>query len=103
MSCPESRRYPIKKVESEFFYQRKDGYDKLHAIGMSLAEMAIEPAYIARKLYASMLKQNPAHAEVFRQMVIDAVTSPVTWEVSDMPKQDLEVYIPFGGETQVPN
>ena len=93
----------MKPLKPEFFYLRKDGYDKIHAIGMSLAEMAIEPAYIARKLYASIKKQNPVHAEVFRQMVIDAVTSPLTWDVSKTPAQDLEFYIPFAGETKTPN
>lgn len=93
----------MKPLKAEFLYHRKDGYDKLHAIGMSLADMAIEPAYIARKLYASIKKQNPAQAEAYRQMVIDAVTSPLTWDVSKAPKQDLEIYIPFAGETKAPN
>ncbi len=93
----------MKPLKQEFLFHHKDGYDKLHAIGMSLADMAIEPAYIARKLYAGIKKRNPVQAEFFRKMVIEAVNSPQTWDVSKAPEQDLEIYIPFTGETKAPN
>lgn len=90
-------------MKPEFFYHRKDGYDRFRASGMSLAEMAVEPAYIARKLYATIKKQNPVHAEAFRKMVIDAVTAPMTWDVSTAPEQDLEMFITVPGKTETLN
>lgn len=66
----------------EFFYHRKDGRDKSYAFNMSLTDLAIEPSYIARKIYQAMMKQNPEMAEGFKSMVIDAITSPITWDLT---------------------
>lgn len=80
-------------MKPEFFYHRKDGRDKVHAMGMSLAEMAVEPAYIARRLYASFARKDPAIANQFRKMVIQAVTDPMTWDLTTAKTPDLEMCI----------
>ena len=77
-------------MKPEFLYHRKDGRDKLHAQGMSLFEMAAEPAYLARKIYATVKKCDPVTAEAFRNAVIQLVTDPVTWDISSYPMQDIK-------------
>lgn len=80
-------------MKPEFLYHRKDGKDKVHAAGMSLVEMATEPAYIARRLYASFMRQDPLIAEHYRRMVIQAVTDPMTWDLTNAAKPEVEMCI----------
>lgn len=80
-------------MKSEFSYSRKDGKDHLPATGMSLVEMAAEPAHISRRLYASFMRQNPVVAEHFRKMVIQAITDPFTWDISNSVKPEFEMCI----------
>lgn len=85
-------------MKPEFLYHRKDGKDKVHAAGMSLVEMAIEPAYIARRLYASFMRQDPKIAEYFRKTVIQAVTDPSTWDITNARIPEIEMCILAPGE-----
>lgn len=93
------------KKSPEFFYHRKDGRDKIHAANMDLMEMAIEPSYIARLIYKAMMKRDPDQAEIYKQMVIDAVTSPLTWDLTDAtePTKIFMVTSDPSGQTEVPN
>ena len=90
---------------AEFLYHRKDGRDKTHIAHMDLMEMAIEPSYIARQIYKAMMKRDPAQAEIYKQMVIDAVTSPLTWDLTDAtePTKIFMVTSDPSGQTEVPN
>ena len=91
------------KKSPEFFYHRKDGRDKSYAFNMSLTDLAIEPSYIARKLYQAIMKQDPAMAEAFKSMVIDAVTSPITWDLTGAKEPDISAVITVPSETELPN
>lgn len=85
-------------MKPEFLYHRKDGRDKIHAAGMSLADMAVEPAYIARRLYGSFMRQDPKIAEHFRRMVIQAVTDPQTWDITKAKMPEVEMCILAPGD-----
>lgn len=43
-------------VKHEFFYHRKDGHDRLFTRDMDLIDVPIEPSYIARLIYKSIMK-----------------------------------------------
>ena len=91
------------KKSPEFFYHRKDGRDKSYAFNMSLTDLAIEPSYIARKIYQAMMKQNPEMAEGFKSMVIDAITSPITWDLTGAKEPDISAIITVPDKTDLPN
>lgn len=84
-------------MKSEFYYHRKNGRDSLQVQGMSLLDIAAEPAYIARRLYSSILRQEPSSAEAFKKAVIQIVTDPVTWDVSKAPTPDIEMLVTAPG------
>lgn len=77
----------------EFHYHRKDGRDKLEIFGLSLLDMAVELAYIARRMYNTIMKKNPEQAEAFRQAAIQAFTHPVTWDATKAPPVDTEIML----------
>ena len=87
----------------EFFYHRKDGRDTSFSKNMTLADLAIEPSYIARRLYHAIMKQDPNMAEVFKKMVIDAVTSPITWDLTDAKEPTISAVIQEPDKTELPN
>ena len=89
--------------KAEFFCHRKDGHDKSYSFNMTLMDLAIEPAYIARKIYQAMMKQNPEMAEAFKSMVIDAVTSPITWDLTGAKEPDISAVITVPDKTELPN
>ena len=91
------------KTSPEFFYHRKDGRDKSYAFNMSLTDLAIEPSYIARKIYQAMMKQNPEMAEGFKSMVIDAITSPITWDLTGVKEPDISAVITVPDKPELPN
>lgn len=56
--------------------------------------MAMEPAYIARRMYLSIVRQQgPEMAEAFRQAAIQAFTHPVTWDATKVPPVDAEIML----------
>lgn len=77
----------------EFHYHRKDGRDKLQIFGMSLLDMSVEPAYIARRMYASVARQNPEMADAFRAAAIQAFNHPATWDLTKAPPTDIEMMV----------
>lgn len=91
------------KQSPEFFYHRKDGRDKSYSFNMTLMDLAIEPSYIARKIYQAIMKQDPAMAEAFKSMVIDAVTSPITWDLTGAKEPDISAVITVPDQTELPN
>lgn len=91
------------KKSPEFFYHRKDGRDRSFAQNMNLMDLAIEPSYIARKIYQAIIKQDPTMAEAFKSMVIDAVTSPITWDLTGAKEPDISAVITVPDKTELPN
>lgn len=91
------------KKSPEFFYHRKDGRDTTYTIGMDLIDMAFEPAYIARNIYQAIMKENPAIAETYKNLVIKAVTDPDIWDLSDAVEPEISAVITETGETELPN
>lgn len=87
----------------EFFYHRKNGSDKSFSKDMDLSDLAVEPAYIARRIYQAIMKQDPAIAEAFKSMVIDAVTCPVTWDLTDAKEPTISAVILGSDKTELPN
>lgn len=91
------------KPSPEFFYHRKDGRDRFLTKYLSLTDLAIEPSYIARKIYQAIMKQDPEMAEAYKSMVIDAVTSPITWDLTGAKEPDISAVITVPDKTELPN